>query len=230
MARILTAEQLHKELVSSGIFNAKGSITMQLNNVNVLIKSKDTVGNMLQSWLAEWMKVNNIYFKEKNTQEFPDFFLSNDDLTNILEVKSYIAHNQPGFDVANFDSYCNSLRSHPERLDAKYLIFGYELDEGSLSIHDLFLKNIWEITGPSSKYPITSQWKNKQLYNIRPIGFNKKHTCFKSRADFIVSLYRMNLFRNKMYDAEIWLNDVIKQYKNVCNFDLLPEVNKLLNR
>ena len=50
------------------------------------------------------------------------------------------------FDIANFESYCKSLSENPERLYADYLIIGYELKKAKLTIKDVWLKKIWEIS------------------------------------------------------------------------------------
>jgi hypothetical protein len=41
----------------------------------------------------------------------------------ILQVKSFDWDRGPGFDLANFDSYCNSLLESSYRIDSDYLIF-----------------------------------------------------------------------------------------------------------
>ena len=51
----LTADQLYKKLVEEyKIIGEKGSINFTVKNLSILIKTKDTVGNLLQEWLKVW--------------------------------------------------------------------------------------------------------------------------------------------------------------------------------
>ena len=116
---VISAQQLKDRLEQSGIYDARGQITMSLNGTSALIKTTDTIGNNIQEWLSQWLTENDIYFRvPDNTQNFPDFYLSESNNTNLLEVKSYFAQRRPAFDVANFDSYWQSVRDNPHRLDA----------------------------------------------------------------------------------------------------------------
>lgn len=225
----ISGKQLHKLLLRSNILNTTGHIAVELAGISVTVEETDSVGNMIQTWLGEWMRLNNVFFRVKqNTQEFPDFFLSDNDVDEILEVKSFIWYNNPGFDVANFDSYWNSIIIHPERLDANYLIFAYTLDNGRLQIRDIYLKKIWEITGKAQKHPITSQWKKGQLYNIRPTSFHNGKKGFNSKAEFIVALYQTNLNRVGKSIADRWIKDFINSYRQTSTVDLSEEITRLL--
>lgn len=91
----------------------------------------------------------NINFsKPKNTQEPPDFYLSDG---SHLEVKTFNYAANPSFDVANFDAYTRSLLVHPDRLDVNHLIFGYAFESASIKIVDFWVKKAWEITGSSKQ-------------------------------------------------------------------------------
>lgn len=144
---IISGNDLYKKLLTSNIIGQIGSITFELGNISVKINTTDTVGITLQAWLKEYFKVNDIYYREpSNTQEFPDFYLSEDNEKNILEVKAFHYSKTPAFDIANFESYCDSIKEKPYRLDADYLIFGYEMNEnGDISIQKLWFRKIWEI-------------------------------------------------------------------------------------
>lgn len=229
----LTAQQLKDKLESSGIYKAKGNITMTLNGTSVQIKSTDTIGNNIQEWLSQWLSDNKIYFRTPdNTQNFPDFYLSESNDKDLLEVKSYFAPRRPAFDVANFDSYWKALSENPSKLDADYLIFAYDLVDGVLSIRNIYLKKVWEITGRATDYPLNCQRKNGQIYNIRPISFHSPHAAipaFNCKEEFLAALYKTVLgHTNKATDTRDWLKKVLKGYKKFSGIDLTVSVEKYL--
>jgi len=231
---ILTAQQLKDRLEESGIYSARGNITMSLNGTSVLIKATDTIGNNIQEWLSQWLFENNIYFRSPdNTQNFPDFYLSENENSGFLEVKSYFAPRRPAFDVANFDSYWQSIRDNPTRLDADYLIFAYDLINGALSIRQIYLKKVWEITGRATDYPLNCQRKNGQIYNIRPISFHSIQATilpFTCKGEFIAALYKTVLgHTNRATDTKQWLKQVIQGYMEHSDEDLTPSINKYLH-
>lgn len=230
---VLTAQQLKDRLESSGIYAARGNITMSLNGTSVLIKSTDTIGNNLQEWLSQWMIENEIYFRPPgNTQNFPDFYLSESDTTGLLEVKSYFAPRRPAFDVANFDSYWQSIRENPARLDADYLIFAYDLIDGVLSIRNIYLKKVWEITGRATDYPLNCQRKNGQIYNIRPISFHSTRAAipaFTCKEEFLAALYKTVLgHTNRATETREWLRQVLQGYRKHSGIDLTKSVESYL--
>lgn len=230
----ITPRELYQRLIDSNIIDSTGEITMTLNGTSVTVKSTDTIGNNIQEWLAEWLRVNNIYFATPdNTQNFPDFYLSSSTRErNLMEVKSYFSPRKPAFDVANFDSYINSVSEHPYRLDADYLIFAYDLDDGELKIKKLFLKKVWQITGKSKDYDLTCQRKNGQVYNIRPNSFQSERTnlpVFESKEEFIAALYKE--YKNKTNQvtvARLWLQTVIDGYREFSGEDISARVNSLI--
>ncbi len=130
--------------------------------MTITVKTKDTVGNLLQEWLKAWFRFADIDFVENtNTQSFPDFLLDKDNTKKgLLEVKSFDFDRGPGFDLANFDSYCESLLNAAYRLDSDYLILAYQMKEGILEIKNVWLKKIWELACPSSTYPLKTRHSN----------------------------------------------------------------------
>ncbi len=86
-----------------------------------------------------------------------------------MEVKSFDYDASPNFDIANFMTYRNSLLSHPYRLDSNYLIIGYSMKGFNIEIKDVWLKKVWEITGPMANYGLNLQVKYGEIVNIRPI-------------------------------------------------------------
>jgi type II restriction enzyme len=144
----VTATQIYTELKDNfKIQEQIGSVEIILGNISAKYKGRDAVGDLLQEWIGEWMKSKNYYFRTRqNTQEFPDFLLSESNTSDFLEIKTFNADAGPGFDLANFDAYCTSLLSIPERLDTDYLILSYKMIDGELSIDNIWLKKICEIT------------------------------------------------------------------------------------
>ena len=132
----LTAPELYDKLVNEyKIIGETGRIDFTVKDLSISIKNKDTVGNLLQEWLKAWFVQEQIDFEENtNSQTFPDFLLDKDDHTiGLLEVKSFDFDRGPGFDLANFDSYCNSLLDNAYRLDSDYLILSYQMKDGVIS-------------------------------------------------------------------------------------------------
>lgn len=177
----VTAAEIYNELVNNLRIKEKvGSVEIKLGSVSAKYNGKDAIGDLLQEWFGEWMKSKNYYFRTRaNTQEFPDFLLSESDTKNFLELKTFNAKASPAFDLANFDSYCTSLLTIPERIEADYLIFSYVMKDSELSINDVWLKKVWEMTSPSGTNPIKLQVKRGQIYNIRPCTWYSKRLKFK---------------------------------------------------
>ncbi len=226
--RFITAEELVNELLQSGIYDAEGRITMELNGTSVEIKENDTVGNILQEWLGQWLKDNDIYFRPPEGQSFPDFYLQESNEVGLCEMKAYCAKRTPAFDIANFDSYWKSIELNPRRLDSDYIIFAYSSNDGIIKIEKIFLKKVWEITSATKDFPLKCQRKNGQIYNIRPCSFNSKRTkvpAFSSKEEFLAALYRTVLSHtNKATETRIWLNNVIKKYKNDTGYELIINI------
>lgn len=200
--------QLRKELIG-----ATGESIFTLNQIAVKMKSRDSIGNLLQDWLEEWFKINSIkYSVLENTQEFPDYklyFKNQEELS--LEVKSWNFSASPAFDLANFESYIKRIEENPKILFAKYLIFGYSISaEGEIKINELYLKNIWELTGPATKRPLTIQMKEKVIYNIRPKNFtNPKITVFENPKSFLEAIRdQMNEYDKNKKDMDKWFTHI----------------------
>jgi len=216
----LTASELYNKLVNEyGIIGETGSIRFTVKDLSISIKTKDTVGNLLQEWLKAWFEQEQIDFEENtNSQTFPDFLLNKDDhTTGLLEVKSFNFDRGPGFDLANFDSYCNSLLDNAYRLDSDYLILAYQMNDGVISIKDVWLKKIWELACPSSTYPLKVQEKKSVIYNIRPSVWYSTRATFKPFNSLEAFLSALNNTRYKYPQTRPtnahWLNKVLKNYE-----------------
>ncbi len=226
MNTILTADEIYKQLLTLDLDKNFGAITFELAGVKVKMNTTDTVGITLQAWLKQYLVDNNIYFSEPvNTQEFPDFYLSNiEPDQHMLEIKAFNYTATPGFDIANFESYCSSVKNKPYRLDADYIIFGYTMNsEGDIYIKKIWLKKIWEIAGTSSRYALKTQIKRDMIYNIRPNTNFKNNTPapFKNKEDFLIAIYETLRDYKDLNFADDWKKTLLKNYKNYYNVDLI---------
>jgi NgoBV restriction endonuclease len=216
----LTAKELYIKLVDDyKIIGEQGVINFSLKDLTISVETKDTVGNLLQEWLKAWMKKEKIEFEEnKNSQTFPDFHL---DLKNakqgLLEVKSFDWDRGPGFDLANFDSYCNSLLENSYRIDSDYLIFAYQMHGSVITIKNVWMKKIWELACPSGTYPIKVQEKKSVIYNLRPSTWYSERTKFKpfeSKESFLAAINETRYqYPQTRHTNAHWLKNIIKNYQ-----------------
>ena len=224
-----TPQQIYNLLKEQKLTEAVGGIKFELMDISIDVNDKSTIGYLFQEWLARWFNENDIDFRVKqNTQAFPDFLLDpNDDSKGLLEVKVFDADAGPNFDVANFQAYCRSLKTHSYRVDADYLIFSYTLHDAKLQIVDFWLKKIWEITGPSGSYEIKTQNKQGMIYNIRPIIWESDRSKFKAfgtKEKFLEALQNtLTKYPQTASESAEWLIDVNK------NYETLTAVPKLTN-
>lgn len=192
----VSAEEVFELLVNQDqLLKKHGLIRFYLGDVNIQVRQKDVVGNIIQEWLEGWFKHNRIiYAVNENTQMPPDFFLDPDDKTKeLLEVKAFDYSRGPGFDIADFRMYVNELIEKPYMLNAYYLIFAYEMsDIGNISIKGLWLKRVWEITRRMEKWPLNLQVKRDVVHKIRPCRWYSsrkgKYFAFNSKEDFLSAL------------------------------------------
>lgn len=225
MTNKVSPNELYKKLCDLNLENQIGAISFDMAGVSVKINTTDTVGITLQAWLKQYLINNNYYFSEPaNTQEFPDFFLDdNNPYEHMLEVKAFNYNATPAFDIANFESYCSSLKEKPFRLDADYIIFGYIMStDGNISVKKLWLHKIWQISGTSQRYPLKTQIKRNMIYNIRPNSNFKKGTSgpFTSKEDFVKAIYDTLTDYKGSYFAQDWKNTLNQNYKNYYNCSL----------
>ena len=196
-------------------------IDFKLKDLRISIETKDTVGNLLQEWLKAWFQKMKIEFEENNnSQIFPDFYLNtHNKKVDLLEVKCFDWDRGPGFDLANFDSYCNSLTVDAHRLDSDYLILSYEMKGSVITIKNVWLKKIWELSSPSGTYPIKVQEKKKVIYNLRPtkwysVSNRTRFKPFDSKEDFLAALNETRYrYPQTRHDNGHWLPAVLKNYE-----------------
>lgn len=191
----LSAEQVYDRLLNvDKIKTVEGQIRFFLGDVSIIVRQKDVVGNIIQEWLEGWLRKNNIAFTPNaNTQMPPDIYLNPEDHTsNLLEVKAFNYYASPGFDIADFKAYAREIIENPYMLHAKYLIFGYAMNnEGIVTIRDLWLKNIWEICRSMDNWPINVQYKNKVIHKIRPakwFGNRSRFPMFRSLEHYLSAI------------------------------------------
>ena len=216
----LSGKELHNKLVNEyNIIGEKGVINFSLKDLTISIETKDTVGNLLQEWLKAWLMKESVEFEENsNSQVFPDFYLDkHNKKVGLLEVKSFDLDRGPGFDLANFDSYCNSLLTSAYRLNSDYLIFAYQMIGSELTIKDVWIKKIWELACSSSTYPLKVQEKKNVIYNIRPGIWYSKRSKFKPFNSLVEFLSALNDTRYQYPQTRHanghWLQNVLKNYE-----------------
>ena len=170
-----------------------GATTFRLGSVTIDVESTDGIGGLIQEWLQQWVLENGYDCRDASpivgTQEFPDFFIG--DEAAPLEIKTFNSKRSPSFDIANFESYHESISENPSRLDADYLIFGYEVIDDGFRITNVWLKKIWQITCPSERYPLKTQIRRDTIYNIRPgiwYSENVRYSMFSNVGEFVTAL------------------------------------------
>lgn len=168
-----------------------GSISINFANRSHVSASNDIVGNCLQEWLPDWFHYLGVSIKPgPSTQVFPDFVAEFNDQAYEVEIKAWNCNNNPAFDIANFYSFLETTYEKPNKINANYFILGYKpasdnFAEG-FTLEKLYLKKLYQICGPSKKYPLNIQVKRNQPYAIRPISFYKEAPkSFNSPTEFI---------------------------------------------
>ena len=197
MAELLkyTPEQVYDRLLNvDKIKSVEGQIRFYLGDVDIIVRQKDVVGNIIQEWVEGWLRRNNIAFAPNdNTQMPPDIFLNPDDrTTDLLEVKAFNYSASPGFDIADFRAYAREIVQNPYMLHTKYLIFGYSMNsQGIVTIRELWLKSVWEICRSMEGWPLNVQYKNGVIHKIRPakwFGNRSKFPMFSSLEHYLSAI------------------------------------------
>lgn len=190
----LSAAQVY-ELIKKDIPKLRdGSISFSMGGMVVPVDNLDIMGGMLQCWIREFLRSRHgvKLFPNPHTQEFPDFFLEEGGV-GMLELKCFDSTKTPNFDLANFDKYLRSLlRPGNSDLSADFLVLGYAADDARISIREIYLKKIWQMTGPSETNILNLQVKQGKPVNIRPKDFRTNPSIFKSEADFLQALDAAN--------------------------------------
>lgn len=219
----LSAQEIYDKLLNvDHILELEGQIKFFLGDVNIIVRQKDVVGNIMQEWLQGWLDARGIeYAPSENTQMPPDFFLNPDDRTKgLLEVKAFNRNGSPGFDIADFRMYASEIQEKPYMLDVDYLIFGYDMsDDGVVTIKDVWLKKVWQITRRMENYPINLQVKEGVIHKIRPgVWYSERVTdyaIFDCLEDFISAIEETTFKEPKLRSsvASTWLAVFQRNYK-----------------
>ena len=219
----LSAQEIYDRLLNvDHILELEGQIKFFLGDVNIIVRQKDVVGNIMQEWLQGWLDARGIeYAPSENTQMPPDFFLGPDDRTKgLLEAKAFNRNGSPGFDIADFRMYAAEIQEKPYMLDVDYLIFGYDMsDDGVVTIKDVWLKKVWQITRRMENYPINLQVKEGVIHKIRPgVWYSERVTdyaIFDCLEDFISAIEETTFKEPKLRSsvASTWLAIFQRNYK-----------------
>lgn len=237
----LSAQEIYDRLlIDDHILELEGQIKFYLGDVNIIVKQKDVVGNIMQEWLQGWLDAREIeYAPSENTQMPPDFFLNPDDKTKgLLEVKAFNRNGSPGFDIADFRMYASEIQEKPYMLDVDYLIFGYDMsDDGIVTIKDVWLKKVWQITRRMENYPINLQVKEGVIHKIRPgVWYSERVTdygIFDCLEDFISAIEETTFKEPKLRNsvASTWLAVFQRNYKAWCGKELsVPRWNDIKDK
>ncbi|MCL2634232.1 MAG: NgoBV family restriction endonuclease [Oscillospiraceae bacterium] len=209
--KLKSLEELYNKAVKD-IKNEKGVITITIGGIPKISKSNDIIGNCVQEWIPQWLEDNGLVLESnENSQCFPDFTAEINGVKYDMEVKCWNYTNAPAFDIANFDGFYREIYTHPKKLHAKYLIFGYIPITHGFKIENIYLKNIWEITSKSQIYPIGLQVKQGRPYAIRPFAFHKKpDESFADINEFVKAIYetRKMFALDDMIDPDEWYKKV----------------------
>ncbi len=219
----LSAQEIYDRLLNvDHILELEGQIKFFLGDVNIIVRQKDVVGNIMQEWLQGWLDARGIeYAPSENTQMPPDFFLNPEDQTKgLLEAKAFNRNGSPGFDIADFRMYASEIQEKPYILDVDYLIFGYDMsDDGVVTIKDVWLKKVWQITRRMENYPINLQVKEGVIHKIRPgVWYSERVTdyaIFDCLEDFISAIEETTFKEPKLRSsvASTWLAVFQRNYK-----------------
>lgn len=217
-----TAQEVYNKLINDDkILELQGQIKFYLGDVDIIVKQKDVVGNIIQEWLQGWLDKRGIeYVLSENTQMPPDFYLNPDNLTTgLLEVKAFNRSASPGFDIADFRMYEEEIVEKPYMLDVDYLIFGYSMsDDGVVTIKDLWLKKVWEITRCMQNWALNLQVKQNVVHKIRPgVWYSTQRVqfpMFECLEDFICAIEE-TVYQNPKthHEAANWKNNFLASYQ-----------------
>ena len=218
-----TPQQVYDLLVTGDNITSKtGQIRFTLSDVDIIVKQKDVVGNIIQEWLQGWFENKGIeYDVGPNPQMPPDFFLDKSDHTkNLLEVKAFNYKASPGFDIADFKMYAEEIVEKPYMLDVDYLVFGYDMSsDGIVTIKKVWLQKVWEMLRPMDAWPLNLQIKKKVVHKIRPGKWystrKQKFNFFTSLEDFVAAVEE-TVYKNKdtRDDAAEWKDRFVESYES----------------
>lgn len=232
----ITAQELFDKLINDEkILTKEGRITFNLGDIDIIVRQKDVVGNIMQEWVEGWLKSKGYVFAPNpNTQMPPDFFLDPAKKDQeLLEVKAFNYKQSPGFDIADFKMFEKEIVEKPYMLHVSYLIFGYDMsDYGIVTIKKMWLENVWELCRPmysgsgakKCSWPINLQIKEGKVHKIRPGKWYGKSTQFKhyDTLEHFLSAIEETVYQNPETHNEgpAWKQRMVANYKKKYNKDL----------
>lgn len=93
-----------------------------------------------------------------------------------------------------------------------------------ITIENVWLKKIWEISGGSEPYPVKVQEKKKVIYNLRPINWYSQRSKFKpfdTKETFLKALNETRYQYAKTHNENShWLRKVLKNYSAHTGIEL----------
>lgn len=184
------------EKIIEDLIGLQGNINICLGNIPLILENKSLVGDALESWVGKYLAEHAVIAGVNITQNpisqtFPDFYLNSQEYgSSYLEIKTFDISAGACFDVANFNSYVDSLIENPNKIDADYLVIAYSLNLGNLKIEKIWIKKVWELTCPSEEWALRLQVKRGMIYNIRPCNLtgSPRFRPFQSREDFLTAI------------------------------------------
>ena len=225
-----TPQQVYDMLVKGDKIASKtGSIHFTLDDISIVVRQKDVVGNIIQEWLQGWFEAKSIeYDVGPNPQMPPDIFLDKADHTkNLLEVKAFNYNAAPGFDIADFKMYSEEIVEKPYMLDVDYLVFGYDMSKsGVVTIKKVWLKKVWEMLRPMQAWPLNLQIKKKVVHKIRPGKWYstrpQKFKFFASLEDFVAAVEE-TVYKNKdtRDDAAEWKDRFVASFESFYSKEIV---------
>lgn len=110
-------------------------------------------------------------------------------------------------------------------------------DDGVVTIRDVWLKKVWEITRRMEDYPINLQVKDGVIHKIRPgVWYSDRtvdYTIFESLEDFISAIEETTFKEPKLCDsvASTWLSKFQRSYKARYGHELdIPRWNSIKDK
>lgn len=221
-----TVENLFETLKRELDADNRGVIQFTLAQVGIIVKQNNVVGNIIEEWLDSWMSEHDFNHRYNRGQCSPDFWLDLDDMNkDWLEIKSFTGG--ANFDIANFMSYIQEVIDKPWKLDSTYLCLKYTMDEntGIVTIDNVWLKKVWEISSPSKTWAVKVQDKKNVIYNLRPASWYSDRPVFetfKSKEHFLSALdFLIKTYPPTSAIGMNWRSKVVKAYKEHTGETLL---------
>lgn len=224
----MTVEELYKDLCLKAFPFFQFQDKIIVGNSTINLSEADCTSNIITAWLKSWLRENTIPFVLEEDESQTIFYLDPENKEHeLLEIKCFDYLNRgPGFDIANFQSYIREIIDKPYRLHSKYLAIGYgmNIETGTVTIYQVWLKNVWELCCASSNRPIKVQEKKNVIYNIRPsvwYGNRSSFPTFETLEDFLAAI------EQTIYDysqtrpiAEHWLKNLKDSYEKFFGISL----------